>query len=555
MIEPQLYRLRIGIHNRYKLHKVNYNFDETYDFKFSLDSISSYLLYFIYTLLITLLYVCFPCMHDVNILSPIVHNTTTSNGHPSSFLRLPVRCKLESMTIIYFGLVSFTYLTLYLHYFVKYRTKFFRKRSHYLTSACLFFISAIRLFLIVICNSSIINPGPWQPTIIYQNVQGLIPFGELNNPNPVLNIEKILELQSYVNINRPDVIILNETWLKNTIPDENILPANQYKIFRKDRSQESHPPDPNDPKKFRRNGGGVLIAVRTDLDVVSQEIKVRAAAEAIFVQVKLKNGAKYIFSTCYRVGTLGIEHHSVFVGTLKKILAKTKPPKLFLIGDFNLPEADWTENKSAVSLEQKFIDSFNELGLKQKITAPTHIKGNILDIFLTNFDSYISNLKVLDHNSVVFSDHFPIEFTVRGNVRRKKMPKREFYNFKKADWVALNSDLNKIDWNRIFDRNNGDVELCWNDFKSILTELINKHIPKVKIKNEFQSPWFDSDCYVACREKEKFRRKFKKSKSDVDGLKFSNARKEFRKLFAQKMCDNLHRARVSRDYLLRPFNK
>ena len=34
------------------------------------------------------------------------------------------------------------------------------------------------------CNSSIINPGPWQPTIFYQNVQGLIPFGELNNPNP-----------------------------------------------------------------------------------------------------------------------------------------------------------------------------------------------------------------------------------------------------------------------------------------------------------------------------------------------------------------------------------
>ena len=153
-------------------------------------------------------------------------------------------------------------------------------------------------------------------------------------------------------MNRPDVIILNETWLKDTIPDENILPSKQYKIFRVDRSEESHPPDPNDPKKFRRNGGGVLIAVRTDLDLVSHKIKVKAAAKTLFVQLTLKNGSKYIFSTCYRVGTLGVKHHDAFIGALRTILAKTKPPKLFLIGDFNLSDADWCENKSSVSLDK-----------------------------------------------------------------------------------------------------------------------------------------------------------------------------------------------------------
>ena len=73
------------------------------------------------------------------------------------------------------------------------------------------------------------------------------------------------------------------------------MPSKQYKLFRVDRSEESHPPDPNDRKKFRRNGGGVLIAVRTDLDVISQRIKVKAAAELLFVQLKLSNGVKYIF--------------------------------------------------------------------------------------------------------------------------------------------------------------------------------------------------------------------------------------------------------------------
>ena len=76
-------------------------------------------------------------------------------------------------------------------------------------------------------------------------------------------------------------------------------------------------------------------------------------------------------------------------------------------------------------------------------------------------------------------------------------------------------------------------------FKIIFFRLLDKHIPKVKVKNEFQPPWFDSDCYEACRNKEKLRKKFKKSKSQSDGIKFSVARKEFRKLYSQKMNDNL----------------
>ena len=69
--------------------------------------------------------------------------------------------------------------------------------------------------------------------------------------------------------------------------------------------------------------------------------------------------------------------------------------------------------------------------------------------------------------------------------------------------------------------------------------LVNKHIPKIKIKNEFQPPWFDSDCYEACKEKEKLRRKYKRTNSDTDGIKFKVARKDFKNLVSQKMNDNL----------------
>ena len=57
--------------------------------------------------------------------------------------------------------------------------------------------------------------------------------------------------------------------------------------------------------------------------------------------------------------------------------------------------------------------------------------------------------------------------------------------------------------------------------------------------SSFQPPWFDADCYVACREKEKLRAKFKSSKSVADGLNFSIARKNFKNLTASKMRENL----------------
>ena len=37
---------------------------------------------------------------------------------------------------------------------------------------------------------------------------------------------------------------------------------------------------------------------------------------------------------------------------------------------------------------------------------------------------------------------------------------------------------------------------------TILNDIINKFVPLVKIRTEFKSPWFDSECYQKCKEKE-----------------------------------------------------
>ena len=57
-----------------------------------------------------------------------------------------------------------------------------------------------------------------------------------------------------------------------------------------------------------------------------------------------------------------------------------------------------------------------------------------------------------------------------------------------------------------------NIDESWTNVKRSFYKIINDNIPKVKIKNEFQPPWFDAECFEACREKEHLRKRFKKSK-------------------------------------------
>ena len=98
-------------------------------------------------------------------------------------------------------------------------------------------ILLIMLLLITVINSSLLNPGlATGLSIFYQNVQGLIPFTELNKNQPCLDNIKISEMHAFIYDKQPDIIILNETWLKDTILDHEILPGDQYKRYRRDRS-------------------------------------------------------------------------------------------------------------------------------------------------------------------------------------------------------------------------------------------------------------------------------------------------------------------------------
>ena len=485
----------------------------------------------------------------------LIFSATLHVGHPSI---LYLSQKISDMTLLhikigYLVLISkqilkFTFISCkksYLHIFK------IRSRLSRIISYMLLYLFLLNFLLIAIVNPSLLNPGPNSLRVCFQNAQGLIPFGELGSPQPSLDETKIYELNSYINHNKPDIVMLNETWLTKSISDNDVIKGENYKIYRNDRTRTSHPADPNDPKKFRTYGGGVLIAVRQDIKAEFKRLSIRKGAEILAIELTI-DGNKFVFCTVYRVGNLGEPNHDSIMSSLKTFYKIRNPRKIFVVGDFNLKGISWPlseDNEPTNGTEKLFVDSFYELGLEQCNTEPTHIKGRTLDLLLTNCKDLILNRSISCDKDLCKSDHYLVTFDIKTNITYSKQPKRKILNFKKANWGALRNDLENIHWNAVLDYL--EPELGWYVFKKILLSYVYKHIPVISVKSSFSAPWFDSECYEAYRDKERAHKKFKQAINNVNDdisntnrlqceINFKHKRYQFKNMCNQKTRDNLY---------------
>ena len=219
------------------------------------------------------------------------------------------------------------------------------------------------------------------------------------------------------------------------------------------------------------------------MQLSSCHVNLKCKAELLAVEISTNDASKVVITTCYRVGTLGTENCHEICNAVTKLLRKKRVKKLFIIGDFNLRNVNWKTNESSNNIEQLFLDEFFKLGLIQCITTPTHVKGNILDILLTNSENLISNIEILCNCEVCKSDHHAITFDLKLKIIRKKPVKAKRFNFKRADWDSLSNELNNIDWLSVLDCLEPD--LAWLRFKDILNNLLDIYIPKVTVNDNF----------------------------------------------------------------------
>ncbi|CAB4022732.1 excitatory amino acid transporter 1-like [Paramuricea clavata] len=289
---------------------------------------------------------------------------------------------------------------------------------------------------------------------------------------------KIDEFHGLVYGNNLDIIGVTETWLRADYYNEEILPSDNYTIYRKDRAN------------YRR-GGGVLLAVKADILSYRRIDLEPTDSEILVCELYPLNRRKFTVCICYRPPdcNLFFDHFDILLNNLREA-----SNRICIIGDFNMPHINWNTvvNITNSANGNRFCDLIQLNFLTQVVCEPTR-KSNgsqsTLDLVFSNHPDDICNVKV--EANLVTSDHSVVSFDILTKVQRVKKISRNVYNFKKADLEGLKLALQCIPWETaMFEDDIESSLVCWQDL--VLT-CIDEYVPKIIIRDSNRPPWIDAE--------------------------------------------------------------
>ena len=150
---------------------------------------------------------------------------------------------------------------------------------------------------------------------------------------------------------------------------------------------------------------------------------------------------------------------------------------LIIIRDFNLPDICWTSLSGSSPLSNLFCDFVFESNLSQLISCPTHVKGNTLDLLLTNNEKLVRHLSVESTPISQLFEHYNTCFNIVNcpSTSRRHSPLSVF-DYSKADYEGLCNYLLDIDYSLCLQ--SGSIEYVWSYLKGVILSGMNMFIPK-----------------------------------------------------------------------------
>ena len=185
--------------------------------------------------------------------------------------------------------------------------------------------------------------------------------------------------------------------------------------------------------------------------------------------------------------------------------------EFIIMGNLNFPDIDWDTITGSNRVSSLFCNLTFDLNLSQLIHHPTHIKGNILDLVLTNDYTLISDVKVdCNRKLVLSSDYFPIYFSIISQNVKHVSPKQNLsYIFKKGNLNGLCDFF--LDCNFDFCYTSTNINLIWSELKQIITSAFANFIPVWRNSPHNAPKWFNSNARHNLNCINSLRRKYKKN--------------------------------------------
>ena len=364
------------------------------------------------------------------------------------------------------------------------------------------------------------NPGPVHPSdclrAIYLNarsLKALVPIAD----DCSTKLCKITILQ-LVHSGDFDIVCICETWLNHTVFDNEILP--NYSIFRRDRKD--------------RTGGGILVAVKSDIKASRRSDLEREGVELVVLELNKDHGKTALLYCFYHPDSVP----EPILELNSSLLEPGESSCVIVIGDFNLPELDWSEDSCAPTNtgsradHNAFCDLMGDNFLHQFVPGPTHIAGNKLDLLLCNCPEVIENVSTFHPREGKFpSDHYVIEFEIRHKFKRSRGTKRLVYDYKHGDFNALRVTLDRVPFNLA---HSDDIDEYWTNWKDLFLSAVKEYIPVKTVRDKNSPPWIDAEIRCLIRKKYAALKHYRNNKTTVRKQKLREISQQIKQLIRDK---------------------
>ena len=336
------------------------------------------------------------------------------------------------------------------------------------------------------------------------------------------------------NEKKPDIILICESWCNTNTPDS-ILQIPNYHT------------DPN--LRFDHCdtqfgiGGGLLIYVKNGFSVLPIDNTSVFNQYCSFKILNDDESTNLLLTLVYRSPNSAIENTELLCDMVENL--SNNEPHLIL-GDFNMPEINWA-NYTGPNKYHRFIDILCDKSLEQIVDFPTHSRGNILDLIITNCPDRIVNVENLGNLSN--SDHSILSIDILCNVNHDNScdmipdwSKLDHASFKQ---FLIDSDLeNSIE--------NLNAEDGWCLFKTTLDTALENYLPKKKRHESSKPVWMTKKVVQLSRQK---RRRFAilcKDRTDENLRIYKKVEKQCKK--AVRNSKRKFEQKLAKDTNKKPFN-
>ena len=268
------------------------------------------------------------------------------------------------------------------------------------------------------------NPGPDKTlSVCHINTRSITSDGLVNSElcSKLDEIFHILVLER-----KFDIICISETWLDDSISDDDIrIP--DYELFRRDRNH---------------HGGGVMIYAHENLSPTRRPDLQHDDLENIWIECLLET-KRVLVSTCYRSPNASAGEVVKFIEGLQDSVNKViieDPSVLLLLGDFNDKCTVWDSDHNDSELKNKLIDLLHLNNLFQLIKEPTRITSTtstILDLIITDSPGYVTNFGVTA--PLCNFDHSTIFCEMSLSYKTELPYKRRIWNYNEGDYQLMRS--------------------------------------------------------------------------------------------------------------------